>query len=177
MRVKLRYALPGTQMALAVGLLWWSDRWFKTVGRFDDMPGPAPASRLCFSLNAPVVLVQNLRIHYASALEEYVAVVVAVGVLWYWVALNAESWRRNRTVLGFHWIPLRLAVDLLLIAAGAFWGLAFAVEVHEVRSPYLHWSGWLWLSGILGPLLAWSIVLIFFFGRDFVLCLRKKASQ
>jgi len=164
-------------MALAVGLPWWSDRWFKTVGRFDDMPGPAPASRLCDSINAPVALVRVLWVRHASTLGDYVALVLAVGVLWYWVALNVESWRRERAVLGFRWIPLRVAVNLLLIAVGAFWGLAFAAEVRDVRSPYLHWSGWLWISGILGPLLAWSVVLIFFFGRDFVLCLRKKASQ
>ena len=171
--------MPAAQMVLAAALLWWSERWFRTVGRFDDMPGPAPASRLFFSLNAPVLLAQNLWSHCVSARGDSVALVVAAGVLWYWVALNVESWRRSRSVLGFRWIPLRLAVDLLLVAMGAFWGLVFAAEGRDALSPYLHlhWSGSLWLSGILGPLLAWSVVLIAFFGRDFVLCLRKKASQ
>ncbi len=38
MRVKLRYALPMAQMALAAGLFWWSDRWFKVQMLLQDMP-------------------------------------------------------------------------------------------------------------------------------------------
>ena len=172
MRMNLRYALPAAQMAL--GLLWWTDRWFKTVGRFDDMPGPAPAFRLCISINAPIALVRALWFRHASTFGDYLILVLAVGVLWYGVALNVESWRRDRTVLTFRWVPLRLAADLLLIAMGAFWGLTFASEVRDVIFPYRHWSGWLWPSAILGPLFAWSIALIFFFGRDFIHCVRTK---
>jgi integral membrane sensor domain MASE1 len=47
-----------------------------------------------------------------------------------------------------------------------------ASEVRDVLFPYWHWSGWLWPSGILGLLLAWSISSIVFFGRDFIHCVR-----
>ena len=132
-RVKLRYVFPAAQMALAVGLIWWSDQWFKVQMRLQDMPGPAPAFRLCISINAPIALPRALIFRHLSASWDYVVLVLAVGILWYWVALNVESWRRNRAVLGFRWIPLRLAVNLLLIAMGAFWGLTFIVEVRGLR--------------------------------------------
>jgi hypothetical protein len=54
------------------------------------------------------------------------------------------------------------------MAMGAFWGLTMASEVRDGLFPYWHWSGWLCPSGILGLLPAWSISLIFFFGRDFI---------
>jgi hypothetical protein len=171
MRARLRFALPVLQMALAVCLLWWAEVWFRRVGRFDDMPGPAPAFTLCISINAPIALARAAWFRHLSTLWDNVTLVLAVGILWYWVALNVESWRRDHTVLMFHWAPLRLVSDLLLIAVGVFWGVTFVAETRDVRQP-MPLSGWLWGSGFLGPLLAWSLALIFFFGRDLVQCVR-----
>ena len=126
MRVKLRYVLPVAQMALAVCLLWWTNLWWKSVARFDDMPGTAPAFKVCISINAPIMLFQLLWSRYLSTFGDTLLLVLAVGVLWYWVGLNVESWQRNRTVVMFGWAPLRMGGDLLLIAVGVFWGLTFS---------------------------------------------------
>jgi hypothetical protein len=171
MRVKLRYALPAAQMALSVGLLWWSDRWFKVQMLLQDMPGPAPAFTLCISINAPIALPRALLFRHVSASWDYVVLVLAAGMLWYWVALNIESLRREGKVLMFRWVPLRVVGDLMLIAMGVFWGLTFVAETRALRQPR-PLSGWLWASGIFCPLLAWSLALIFFFGRDLIQCVR-----
>jgi hypothetical protein len=170
MHVKLRYALPAVQIAVAAGLLWWSDQWFKAQMRLQDMPGLAPAFTLCISINAPIALPRALLFRHLSAYWDYVVLVLAVGVLWYWVALNIESLRRGGNVLMFRWVPLRLAGDLLLIAMGAFWGIAW---VPEARRSLTYWP-WAWMPCVLGFLVAWSFALIFFFGRDFIRCLRDR---
>jgi hypothetical protein len=172
MRVKLRYVLPVAQMALAVGLLWWTNLWWKTVRGLYDMPGTAPAFRLCISINAPIALIRALWFRHVSTFGDTLVLVLAVGVLWYWVGLNVESWQRNRTVVMFSWTPLRMGGDLLLIAIGVFWGLTFVVNTRDLRPMPWSWATLLWAIGIFGPLLAWSLVLIFFFGRDFVNCVR-----
>jgi hypothetical protein len=176
MPVKLRYALPAVQMAVAVGLIWWSDQWFKAQMRLQDMPGPAPAFTLCISINAPIALPRALLFRHISAFWDYVLVVLAAGVLWYWVAVNIGSWRRNRTVLTFRWTPLRLTADLLLVAMGVLFGGWFVAEGRSLRPQPWPPSRWLWMAGILIPLLAWSLVLIFFFGRDFIHCIRGRDS-
>jgi hypothetical protein len=170
MRVKLRYVLPVAQMALTVGLLWWTNLWWKTVRGLYDMPGTAPAFKLCVSVNAPIALIRALWFRHVSIFGDSLALVLAVGALWYWVGLNVESWRRDRAVLMFRWTPLRLGGDLLLIAMGVFWGLTFVANGRDLRPMPWSWSGLLWATGILGPLLVWSFALIFFFGRDFVSC-------
>jgi hypothetical protein len=171
MRVKLRYVLPAAQMALTVGLLWWTHLWWKTVRGLYDMPGTAPAFKVCISVNAPIALIRAVWFRYVSTFGDSLALVLSVGALWYWVGLNVEAWRRERSVLMFRWAPLRLGGDALLIVMGAFWGFTFVAEARYFRPRPWDWSAWLWASGILVPLLIWSVVLVFFFGRDFVSCL------
>lgn len=52
MRLKLKYAIPLAQVALAVGLLTWSYLWYRAQAR-NDMPGTAPAFTFLVSINAP----------------------------------------------------------------------------------------------------------------------------
>jgi hypothetical protein len=172
MRVKLRYALPAVQMAVAVGLIWWSDQWFKAQMRLQDMPGPAPAFTLCISINAPIALPRALLFRHVSGLWDCAIVVLATGGLWYWVALNIESLRREGKVLMFRWLPLRLGGDLLLIAMGAFWGIAWLPEARRNLAPW----PWSWMPAVLGSLLVWSLGLIFFFGRDFIQSIFRKKT-
>ena len=172
MRVKLRYALPASQMALAVGLLWWSNQWSRAQMRLQDMPGTPPAFTLCISINAPVALPRALLFRHVSVFRDYVLVVLAAGALWYWVALNIGSWRRNRTVLTFPWAPLRLSADLLLVGMGVLVGCWFVEEGRSFRPLPWPLASWFWMAGFLIPLLAWSLALIFFFGRDFIHCIR-----
>lgn len=110
-------------------------------GRFDDLPGTAPAFRLCISINAPIALIRALWFRYLSTLGDSLALVLAVGALWYWVGLNVESWWRDRAVLRFRWAPLRLSSDVLLIATGAFWGLTFVANARDLRPTPWSWVG------------------------------------
>jgi hypothetical protein len=101
MRVKLRCTLPAAQMALAMGALWWSDRWFRAQMRLQDMPGPAPAFTLLISLNIPLALLRGFYYHFLPEFWYRVAFIATIGLFWYWVGLNIESWRRNREVFTF----------------------------------------------------------------------------
>jgi len=187
MRPKLKYVLPLTQMALCLALIWRSELWLKAAARIMDIPGPAPAFTLLVSINPPAAIVRALWERYLRlpALWDDVMLVVAVGFLWYWVALNIHYWHQRRTVCMFSWLPLRLAGDALLIAAGVFWGFIslghdFAVIdiVRGVRGEALRnsfpitYSGWLWFTINVGLALAWSFSLIYFFGRDVISCAR-----
>jgi hypothetical protein len=169
MRVKLKYVLPLAQMALAVVLLRWSDLWMRAAIHVNHMPGPAPAFTLLMSINAPVAVVGAL--WPWSDLWERVAFVTAVGAVWYWVALNVESWRRRRTILHFTWVPLRLGADLLAIALGACFGLCVVAVSIVPRVP------WPWLIPVLASLFIWSLGLMTIFGRDLVYCVRRKSPE
>lgn len=178
MRMRLRYALPGAQMILAACLLRWSDWWFNKFSRFDDMPSPPLPFKLCMSINAPAGPLRNMWAHYVPDSADRPLLIFTVGLLWYLVALNIESWRRSRVVLAFSWIPLRLMADLLLVMLGLLFGGWFAVEGRRYGLPLWSVSSWLWIPALLIPLLAWSLALIFFFGRDFIHCVRgRKPAQ
>ena len=173
-RVKLRYALSLAQMVLVVVLLWQSNLWFEKARRLSDMPGPAPAFTLCVSINAPVVLFRLLWFRHLSYWADSVVLVLAVGALWYWVGLNVESWQRNRTLLVIPRLPLRLATDLILFLIGVFCGLLF---VSEMRRGFMYFQlRDMWALVIWSPQMVWSLGLIFFFGRDFILGVRERKS-
>jgi len=186
MRVKLTYALPLAQMVLASALIWWSELWERAANRICDMPGPAPAFDLLVSINAPAALVRASwrRLPYsvfhpmAAFLLDNGALVIAIGLLWYWVALNIYSWRLRRTVFIFRWMPLRLGGDALLIAVGVFWGISgiddgrhSIVWAHargmSCFGPYV-WSRWLPSIAATGLDFTWCFALIYLFGRDFL---------
>jgi hypothetical protein len=170
-RLKLRYVLPLVQMALAVALLWQSNLWFKEAVRLSDIPGPSPAFELCRSINAPIALFQALWFRYASSSADNIVFVLAVGALWYWVGVNFESWRRYRAVLVIRRKSLRLAIDLVLFAMGVLLAIVFMSEMRKVL-PYFDPRS-LWSLAIFGPYVLWSLVLMFFFGRDFIIGVRE----
>lgn len=184
MQVKLKYALPLAQITLALGLLWWSQVQFEADMRIMDMPGPAPAFTLLIAINGPAVLPRAFWANYLSTLWDDLALIAAVGLLWYWIALNIDAWRKRRIVVMFSWTPLRLAGDLLLVVAGMFFGsvcvweqLPLKAALHGVRGEAL--LNYLpqrlpWFIAVTSLLLAWSLALIYFFGRDFIHCILRK---
>jgi hypothetical protein len=91
MRLRLRYILPIAQMALAIILFWMSERWYWNH-RTDDMPGTAPAFQVLMSINAPVALLRAAWLRHLPVVADDIAIVAAVGLLWFWVSLNVESW-------------------------------------------------------------------------------------
>jgi hypothetical protein len=78
-KVKLKYALPLAQMALAVVLLWRSQLWMTTAARLNDVPGPAPPFTLLMSMNPPVALVHGLVYWHFSPLWELGVSVATIG--------------------------------------------------------------------------------------------------
>jgi hypothetical protein len=150
--------------------------------RIWDSPGPAPAFMLLVSINAPVALARGLWSGYLwSIWWDNPLLIVALGFFWYWVALNFDSWRQQRSVFMFSWTPLRLVGDAVLIAVGVFWSfncVAAQVSVTPYRGLFPpHITGWMWFIASVGFQLAWALVLIFFFGRDLIHCVLKKKSS
>jgi len=172
-RVRLRYVLPVAQMLLAVFLYWRSDVWDKWAMRRYDMPGPSPAFTFLIAVNVPLAPFRAFLFRYLPVLWDRVFFIATVGLLWYWVALNVESWRRDRKVRVFQCLPLRLIVDTFLAALGVFLGCILVVQGRQIHMN-LQFSSPLLAPSVLGGLLAWSLTLIFFFGRDLIQCVRER---
>ena len=148
-----------------------------------DMPGVPPPFILLSAINFPLVMLRTLVIRYFSLhrplLLPYlwgrwgdIALVTAIGMFWYWVSLNIESWHQSRRVFMFSWKPLRLAGDTIAVVVGVTWPFVFVAR-YLVPPPF---SPTEWLFNV--PCLLWSAVPILLFGRDFAQCLlTPKAGQ
>lgn len=136
MREKLKYILPLAQMALAVGLLKSSELWYAAIMRVSDSPGISPEFRLLFAINAPIGLPRLLWSRFLPGSWDYPILIAAVGLLWFWVALNVNSWRQRRAIYMFSRAPFRIAGDLFLIATGVFWGGVCVGHDLDVGSNY-----------------------------------------
>jgi hypothetical protein len=176
--IRLYAILPLAQMAIAGALLWWSEL-FRALTHLQDMGGQDRAFVLCISINAPVFLLRALWSRYLSGWHDHALLIVVIGLLWLWVALNITSWQRRRAVMMFSWKPLRLAGDLLPTAVGALLGFVFVMNLQELVRGIKYSRDFidaLWLASEPALFLAWSIVLIFFFGRDFTHCVSSAKS-
>jgi hypothetical protein len=171
MRLKLKYVLPPLQMLLAVALLVWTERWERTLMRTQDMPGTPPSFTLLIAINAPLAMPRALVFRFLPGWWGDITLVVAIGMLWYWVSLNIESWQQCRRVFMFSWIPLRVAGDTIAVGIGALW--AFVLSHNRTYSPLalLSSTDWLWFVPCMCLAMLWSAALILLFGRDFVHCL------
>jgi hypothetical protein len=136
-----------------------------------DMPGPSPAFTMLVSLNAPLAFIRAIYYRHVPELLDRAGFIAAIGLLWYYVALNIESLRRAQAIFASSRLGLRLATDFLLVAAGVwcgFWSIADGYYFHlplTLSWPYR-------LSCCMRAI--WSVSLIFFFGRDFIICIRQK---
>ncbi len=97
MRVRLKYALPLGQMALAVVFLRLIFLW-DVATRMDDMPGKHPAFLLLLYLHLPLMFV--LKPLLFGRLPELALLVAAIGVFWYCIALLIHRHNERGTV--FH---------------------------------------------------------------------------
>jgi hypothetical protein len=133
---------------------------------FQDMPGLPPAWQLLAAINLGAVPVFSGLVY-----------IVFVGFLWYWVARNIESWQQRKAVCNLSNIPLRIMADLLLV------GIGIVVLVYSPGRLLTSRFGWalVQLEYRFNPLLlvtvtilhlAWSLALLFFFGRDLLSVLR-----
>lgn len=162
MRVKLRYALPLAQMALAVALFHWSDVWY-AADRTHLYSRISPPSLVLLLINAPVFLVRGFYNRYIPPLWDRVILIATIGLFWYWVDLNVEFWRERKTILQFASVPFRIAADLLLI------GLSVSLLIVLGTAP-LYEGPWRWFTRI--SVLSWSLGPIFLFTRDLIQCIR-----
>jgi hypothetical protein len=113
-------------MALAWVLVQWDSALqnaeLANVHRCDS-PGPgSPVFDVLISINTPIALPRALWDRHLSYYWSVAIFVVAVGILWHWVALNVQSWHQRGMVLrvfGTIRIPRRRSFfqnrDLLLI--------------------------------------------------------------
>ena len=117
-------------MLLAVALLVWDERWERAHIR-QDMPGFPPSFIPLAAINFPLAMFRTLMSPYFPFLWGRwgdVALVIAIGVFWYWVSLNIESWHQSRRVFMFSWKPLRLAGDTMAVGVGAIWPVVFVLR-------------------------------------------------
>jgi hypothetical protein len=176
--VKLKYALPLAQMAIAVVLLRWSNLWWEAMRRHMDMPPPAPASTFLISMNLPIALARRFWVLSVSEFWDNVLLVVTIGLLWYWIALSINSWRRQRSMVWFKWLPLRIVADVaVIIVCGGLGFLVAASLVTNMPSTPLFQLEWTWLVLTWVALFFWTFGSIFIFGYDLVHCFLRKSRQ
>jgi hypothetical protein len=176
MRAQLKFTLPVAQMLLAVVLWWYSNGWEIAARRINDMPGPSPTFDLLGIISWPVAILRSCVFWHFYGIWDAAASIAAIGLFWYWVALNINAWGERKIILMFKWSPLRIAGDLALILAGAVIGLLWAATAARgpLRYTPRHGPDWLWfaLSVTLG--LMWSGALIVLYGRDLAYCILRR---
>lgn len=193
---RTRWVVVITQVTLAFVLLWWSYVTEDHATHLCDMPGPDPAWQLVTGLNAPVMLLratwllvlENFQIgSLTGRLLEAGSFLIAVACLWYGVMVNADALRHRTS----SWTPSRLGSrllwDLLLVIIGVVLGLAGLgklIQLGPIPSGAVACFGfssmkWFWwFPRLLEACLysAWSLVLMFFLGRDVFRVLRPKGG-
>jgi|HubBroStandDraft_6_1064221.scaffolds.fasta_scaffold72462_3 hypothetical protein len=177
MRLKLKYTLPIVQTLAAVALLVWSDRWQRALMHTSCMPDPPPSFTLLIAINAPLAIPRSLVFEHLPGWWDYITLVVAIAVFWYWVSLNIESWQQNRRLFLFSWMPLRLVGDTIAIGIGVMWALVLWRGSRYSLPPHLSFRDWLWFVPCACLPILWSAVLILLFGRDFVSCLLRSKAK
>jgi hypothetical protein len=173
--MKLQYGLPAAQMVLVVLLLSWNNSLYEFARGRCDMPGQSPADGLLISLNAPLVLQLSIWNYSFSYPWNRVLETGAVGLFWYWVALNISSYRRGESMLTFSWKPARFALNVVLILLGLAIGLLSVARGREALRFWTlscysanPWFGWPLSTTVACIYLGWSLILIVFCGRDLI---------
>jgi len=171
MRLRVKYGLPALQMLLAIVLLGWTDRWERALMRVQDMPGTPPSFTLLMAINAPLAMPRAFVYRYLSWWWDDITLVVAVGLLWYWVALTVESWKRSRRISLFSSQPLRVIGDLTVVGIGCLLACGILLADWSFIFPRHSWADWLLQIPSLCLLILWATVLILFFGCDLLNCI------
>jgi hypothetical protein len=112
-------------MTLTLGLLSWDYSWQKVHRSW----GTSPGFSLLVGINAPAALGRALLARHLPGWWDLGVLLVAVGLLWYWVGLNVESWRQRRMAWVSSRRALRLVADSAFIVIGVFLGIAFVAIV------------------------------------------------
>jgi hypothetical protein len=176
MRLKMKYVLPSVQMLLAVALLVWTYYWERALMRHADMPGTPPSFTLLISINAPLAIPRSLVFRYLPGWWDEITLILAIGMLWYWVALTIESWQQSRRVCIFAYLPLRVTGDVIALGLGGLLVCGILLGHRTLGFPPHSWADWLLSVPSLCLMILWAAVLIIFFGRDLVDCVLPRAT-
>lgn len=91
MSQRLRYVLPVAQVAVTAALERASYLWLRAaILGGSDMPGHDVFATLCVTINAPVAIVRPSSFRSLPGYWGMVPFLMAVGLLWYWVALGVD---------------------------------------------------------------------------------------
>jgi hypothetical protein len=165
-RVRIKYALPLAQMALAVALIWLSRR---ELAAAHTVGGHTPAFGLLILINPPVAMLRGLWFNYVyDPWSDHVMFVASIGVFWYLVGLGIDYWQKRKTLLLFTRKPLRVTADLALIAVGPYF-------IWLLRSVDVANMPWQLETPALAVVFCWFLGPAFIFGRDLIHFLRSKA--
>jgi hypothetical protein len=168
-------------MSLAIGLYRWSDAWLMAkmaAVRGEPYMGPSPGFTLLVLLNAPLAFLRAFYTRHLPEVWDRAVLILAIGLFWYWIALNIEKFPLKRTVTTFALPTLRVTSDLVVMAVAGLVGISDVSRAWwwlprmDVPDP----QG-LWMLGSHLCLLTWSFVLLFFFGRDLVLLAIRRSAQ
>jgi hypothetical protein len=162
-RVRLKYALPLAQMALAAALLW---QFRREVGQPPKSGYPLPALDLLLLINPPLAILSRVWVSYVGTLWSDATQVALVGAFWWLVGLILDSWQR---IFLLTRKPLRVAADLALIVLGPYF-VWFVGRVDVAHMPLQ------WQAPALASVFCWLLGPAFIFGRDLIRCIRRKGA-
>jgi hypothetical protein len=139
-----------------------------------DAPETSLAAKLLLAINAPVVVPEIFLLPHLPYLPYpllAITLVATIGLFWYWFTLIVLSWRRQRSIFSIPMLAMRLIGDISAVGFGVFLFFSWKNSLQD----FLHgsWSDRLLFAGL--PIL-WPLVLVFFFGHDFVRSVPRKMS-
>jgi len=179
-KLKLRFALPTAQLAVAMSLMYWGEH-MKAPPHSDELSASS-VTLICLGINAPAMLFRALGAWFGTQLIDRAPVAVfgfgleecffLLGVIacWYFVG----RWLDHRKSPGTQAVSERftvgrLALNLLVMALGAF----LILLVIRGRQPLFHSGGAIIEKALF---LSWSAFLIVAPSLKLARRLRKQGS-
>jgi hypothetical protein len=195
MKRKLQYILPLIQIMVAAGLIFLGkgqdtnlqDRIHERC-QVVEVAYVAPAWHLCDGISGPLrpfwisVFLCDKYSPFSNAWPWIVSMAL-IALLWYWTGLNLSSWIAKKQLALPSKRFIRLPCDVLIILFGilcAQYALYGTNECGIVRLIHNWHECWHGIEEVFRPVesvmdlaattcyLMWAVVLIGFFGRDFV---------
>ena len=175
---RIKLVLPLIQIALAVTLLAVG-HYTRTVVPGREYHYGEPATRMCYAINAPVLVLRfaalylwnaaHLTVSSATGAVDIGIFLTGVGLLWYLVGTSIESWRRRRSGMAPPSLrtSVRVTVDLCLIILGVSLGL-MGVGTWML----IHWGSPLQAALEASLYEIWALALTTICAHDLWSCLR-----
>lgn len=101
-------------MAVALGLMLYENVLQVAARHVCSMAGPSPAISVLIAINLPLAIPWLIANRYLFPWSD-AFLIVAAGVLWWWVARSVNAWRERRTTLTFKWRGTRLVTSAVFL--------------------------------------------------------------